>query len=111
MSEVAEQVLPANPIVALSGPSFAAEVASRQPTAVVVASTNESVARDAQRLFSSDYFRAYTHTDICGVEIGGSLKNVMAVATGIADGLGLGFNRGRREGRATEYRSAAEEPG
>lgn len=92
MSEVAEQVLPENPIVALSGPSFAAEVASRQPTAVVVASVNETVARDAQRLFSCDYFRAYTHTDICGVEIGGSLKNVMAVATGIAEGLGLGFN-------------------
>jgi glycerol-3-phosphate dehydrogenase (NAD(P)+) len=92
MSEVAEQVLPENPIVALSGPSFAAEVASRQPTAVVVASVSETVARDAQRLFSSDYFRAYTHTDICGVEIGGSLKNVMAVATGIAEGLGLGFN-------------------
>lgn len=92
MSEVAEQVLPKNPIVALSGPSFAAEVASRQPTAVVVASTNADVARETQRLFSSDYFRAYTHTDVCGVEIGGSLKNVMAVATGIADGLGLGFN-------------------
>jgi glycerol-3-phosphate dehydrogenase (NAD(P)+) len=59
---------------------------------VVVASVNELVAREAQRLFSSDYFRAYTHTDICGVEMGGSLKNVMAVATGIAEGLGLGFN-------------------
>ncbi len=92
MSEVAEEVLPNNPIVAISGPSFAAEVASRQPTAVVVASVDNAVARDTQRLFSSDYFRAYSQTDICGVEIGGSIKNVMAVATGIADGLGLGFN-------------------
>lgn len=92
MTEVAEQELPQNPIVAISGPSFAAEVASRQPTAVVVASTSETIARQAQTLFSSDYFRAYSHTDICGVEIGGSLKNVMAVATGIAEGLGLGFN-------------------
>ena len=92
MSEVAEEELAGNSIVALSGPSFAAEVASGQPTAVVVASTNDEVARQTQRLFSSDYFRAYTSTDICGVEIGGSLKNVMAVATGIADGLGLGFN-------------------
>lgn len=92
MSEVAEDELKGNPIVALSGPSFAAEVASRQPTAVVVASTDAQIAEKAQRLFSSDYFRAYTSTDVCGVEIGGSLKNVMAVATGIADGLGLGFN-------------------
>lgn len=92
MTEVAEQELPQNQIVAISGPSFAAEVASRQPTAVVVASTNEAIARQAQTLFSSDYFRAYSHTDISGVEIGGSLKNVMAVATGIAEGLGLGFN-------------------
>ncbi len=92
MTEVAEQELPQNQIVAISGPSFAAEVASRQPTAVVVASTNEAIARRAQTLFSTDYFRAYSHTDICGVEMGGSLKNVMAVATGIAEGLGLGFN-------------------
>ncbi|MBA2687916.1 MAG: NAD(P)-dependent glycerol-3-phosphate dehydrogenase [Gemmatimonadaceae bacterium] len=92
MTEVAEQELPQNQIVAISGPSFAAEVASRQPTAVVVASTNEAIARRAQTLFSTDFFRAYSHTDICGVEIGGSLKNVMAVATGIAEGLGLGFN-------------------
>ncbi len=92
MTEVAGQVLPRNPIVAISGPSFAAEVASRQPTAVVVASSDEAIAREAQTLFSCDYFRAYSHTDICGVEMGGSLKNVMAVATGIAEGLGLGFN-------------------
>lgn len=92
MTEVAGQELPKNPIVAISGPSFAAEVASRQPTAVVVASRDEKIARQAQTLFSCDYFRAYSNTDIAGVEMGGSLKNVMAVATGIAEGLGLGFN-------------------
>ena len=65
---------------------------SRQPTAVVAASDDESAAELTQRVFSSPYFRAYTHTDVIGVELGGALKNVMAVATGIADGLGLGFN-------------------
>jgi glycerol-3-phosphate dehydrogenase (NAD(P)+) len=63
-----------------------------QPTAVVVASEKPDAAAIAQRAFSSPYFRVYTHTDVIGVELGGALKNVMAVATGIAEGLGLGFN-------------------
>ena len=92
MTEVAEQEIPGATVVALSGPSFAAEVAKCQPTAVVVASKSESAAAFTQRAFSSPYFRAYTHTDVTGVELGGALKNVMAVATGIAEGLGLGFN-------------------
>lgn len=92
MTEVVEQEAPRATVVALSGPSFAVEVVSRQPTAVVVASEDESAAEYTQRAFSSPYFRAYTHTDVIGVELGGALKNVMAVATGIADGLGLGFN-------------------
>lgn len=92
MSEVVEQVLPRNALAAISGPSFAAEVASGQPTAVVVASRDGEVARAVQQVFSCGYFRTYSHDDVCGVEIGGSLKNVMAVATGIADGLGVGFN-------------------
>ncbi len=92
MTEVAEQELPGTTVVALSGPSFAKEVVTCQPTAVVVASANEEAAEAAQRAFSSAYFRAYTHTDVIGVELGGALKNVMAVATGIAEGLGLGFN-------------------
>jgi glycerol-3-phosphate dehydrogenase (NAD(P)+) len=92
MTEVVEQEAPAATVVALSGPSFATEVVSRQPTAVVVASEDESAAELTQRVFSSSHFRAYTHTDVIGVELGGALKNVMAVATGIADGLGLGFN-------------------
>ncbi|HJQ10696.1 MAG TPA: NAD(P)H-dependent glycerol-3-phosphate dehydrogenase [Gemmatimonadaceae bacterium] len=92
MTQVVEQEAESATVLALSGPSFAVEVVSRQPTAVVVASDDESAAEFVQRVFSSPYFRAYTHTDVVGVELGGALKNVMAVATGIADGLGLGFN-------------------
>ena len=92
MTEVAEQEIAGATVVALSGPSFAKEVVACQPTAVVVASGGEGAAAIAQRAFSSAYFRAYTHTDVIGVELGGALKNVMAVATGIAEGLGLGFN-------------------
>jgi glycerol-3-phosphate dehydrogenase (NAD(P)+) len=92
MTEVAEQEIPGAIVVALSGPSFAKEVVACQPTAVVVASEKDSAAEATQRAFSSPYFRAYTHTDVIGVELGGALKNVMAVATGIAEGLGLGFN-------------------
>jgi len=92
MTEIVEQELPGATVVALSGPSFATEVVSRQPTAVVVASKQNGAASIAQKAFSSAYFRTYTHTDVIGVELGGALKNVMAVATGIADGLGLGFN-------------------
>ena len=92
MTDVASEELPAATVVALSGPSFAAEVASCQPTAVVAASTSTDAAELTQRALSSPYFRVYTHTDVIGVELGGALKNVMAVATGIAEGLGLGFN-------------------
>lgn len=92
MTEVAEQEIPGATVVALSGPSFAKEVVTCQPTAVVVASARDEAAEIAQRAFSSPYFRTYTHTDVTGVELGGALKNVMAVATGIAEGLGLGFN-------------------
>ena len=92
MTEVVEQELPGATVVALSGPSFAVEVVGRQPTAVVVASSREGAAEAVQLAFSSAYFRTYTHTDVIGVELGGALKNVMAVATGIAEGLGLGFN-------------------
>ena len=92
MTDVAAQELPQTTVIALSGPSFAAEVIAQQPTAVVVASADPSAALFAQQTFSSIHFRAYTHTDVTGVEIGGALKNVMAVATGIAEGLGLGFN-------------------
>jgi glycerol-3-phosphate dehydrogenase (NAD(P)+) len=92
MTEVVDDVFDIGPSIALSGPSFAAEVASGQPTAVVVACADVERARFAQQAFSGQTFRVYTQDDVVGVELGGSLKNVMAVATGIAEGLGLGFN-------------------
>ena len=92
MTSVVEAELGANPVVALSGPSFAAEVAARQPTAVVAASVDPAAAVATQQAFSASEFRVYTNDDVTGVELGGSLKNVMAVATGICEGLGLGFN-------------------
>ena len=92
MTEIVEQEVKDATVIALSGPSFAVEVVACQPTAVVVASREDGAAEVAQRALSSPYFRTYTHTDVIGVELGGALKNVMAVATGIAEGLGLGFN-------------------
>ena len=92
MSDVVDQAVPGHAVVALSGPTFAMEVARGQPTAVVAASTSAAAATRVQRALSSDVFRVYTHDDVVGVELGGALKNVMAVATGIADGLGLGHN-------------------
>jgi glycerol-3-phosphate dehydrogenase (NAD(P)+) len=87
------EVLPKGiPVVVLSGPSFALEVFQRQPTAVVAAAADHSVAQRAQRVFSTSYFRVYSSTDVVGVELGGALKNVIAVAAGILEGLGLGFN-------------------
>jgi len=76
----------------LSGPTFALEVARGQPAAVTVAASNESVGRDVQEMLSSPNFRVYTSRDIVGVQIGGVVKNVIAIAAGISDGLGLGLN-------------------
>lgn len=76
----------------LSGPSHAEEVAVKQPTTVAVASKDISVARIAQDLFMNEYFRVYTNDDLIGVEIGGALKNIIALAAGITDGLGYGDN-------------------
>ena len=92
MTTIVEEELAGAAVVALSGPSFAAEVAARQPTAVVAAAADPAAAVKTQRAFSAPEFRVYTHDDVTGVELGGSLKNVMAVATGICEGLGLGFN-------------------
>jgi glycerol-3-phosphate dehydrogenase (NAD(P)+) len=92
MTDVVRSEIPGRAVVAFSGPSFAAEVAARQPTAVVAASEDAEAAATVQRLCSSPVFRVYTHHDVVGVELGGALKNVMAIAVGIADGLGLGFN-------------------
>ena len=95
MHEVLEDVLPAelHPyLVCLSGPSFAKETMLKMPTAVVVASPWEKMAQRVQRAFSNDYFRVYTSVDVAGVELGGSLKNVCAIAAGISDGMGFGSN-------------------
>ncbi|MGH7710069.1 MAG: NAD(P)H-dependent glycerol-3-phosphate dehydrogenase, partial [Gemmatimonadaceae bacterium] len=92
MTDVARAELPGRNVVAISGPSFAAEVARDQPTALVAASTNAESATAIQQVFSTPTLRVYTNDDVSGVELGGALKNVMAIATGIADGLELGLN-------------------
>jgi len=92
MTEVVASAAPSHAVVAVSGPSFAAEVAQGQPTAVVAACEDLAAARLVQRAMSANVFRVYTSDDVIGVELGGALKNVMAVATGILDGLGHGYN-------------------
>lgn len=92
MTDVVGAEAPDHSVVALSGPSFAAEVAARQPTAIVAASDDANAALFVQEAMSGGTFRIYTHDDVVGVELGGALKNVMAVATGILEGVGLGFN-------------------
>lgn len=90
-SSVAEAGL-TMPVGALSGPSFAQEVAEGQPTAITVAFENPTIAALVQREFSSESLRLYTSPDVIGVELGGALKNVIAIAAGIAAGVGLGYN-------------------
>jgi glycerol-3-phosphate dehydrogenase (NAD(P)+) len=92
MSEVAAEELPGQRLAVLSGPSFAAEVAAGQPTTVVIASADVAVAEVVQQAVSTRTFRAYSSTDVVGVELGGALKNVIAIAAGIVDGLGYGHN-------------------
>jgi glycerol-3-phosphate dehydrogenase (NAD(P)+) len=95
MSQVMEEVFRPNVhprLAVLSGPSFAKEVASGHPTALVIASREPAAARDVQHLISSLAIRAYTSTDITGVEVAGALKNVVAIAAGIADALAFGLN-------------------
>lgn len=95
MTEVLEQCLPEEyhpHIAVLSGPSFAKEMVRRLPTVVTIASRFENTARTAQAMFKSDVFRTYTSTDVVGVQVGGALKNVIAIAAGMSDGLGLGHN-------------------
>ena len=92
MTDVVASEHAGRPVVAVSGPSFAAEVVANQPTAIVAASRDESAARTVQQALSNAVFRVYTQHDVVGVELGGALKNVMAVATGIAEGVGLGHN-------------------
>ncbi|QTX32749.1 NAD(P)-dependent glycerol-3-phosphate dehydrogenase [Aminithiophilus ramosus] len=92
LSEVAAQVIPDGDYALLSGPSHAEEVAAGQPAAVVVAAVDEATARHWQELVMTPAFRVYTSTDVVGVEIGGAVKNVIAVGAGIARAMGLGDN-------------------
>ncbi len=94
MTEIMAETMPKyqNRIAVLSGPSFADEVARELPTAVSIASKETATTQSLQHMFSTETFRVYGSTDITGVEIGGALKNVMAIASGISDGLGFGAN-------------------
>lgn len=76
----------------ISGPNFAKEIASRLPAATTIASRDEGFAKKIQQLLTTDYFRAYTHHDVLGIQLGGSVKNVIAIAAGISDGMGFGHN-------------------
>lgn len=94
MSEVIMEEIPAvtGNVVALSGPNHAEEVGRRQPSATVVASVSREAAEEVQDAFITPYFRVYTNPDIVGVELGGALKNIIALGAGIAEGLGFGDN-------------------
>jgi len=92
MSTVIAEVLPDTQVAVLSGPSFAQEVFRGQPTAVVAAAAQPETALAAQQLFATPTFRVYSHSDVLGAELGGALKNVIAIAAGILEGLGLGDN-------------------
>lgn len=92
MSEIIVDYLPDNPIAVLSGPNHAEEVARDIPSATVVSSVNKKVAQFVQDAFMTSRFRVYTNPDIIGVELGGSIKNVIALGAGICDGLGFGDN-------------------
>lgn len=92
LSKVIKEELPLNPVVILSGPSHAEEVSKNLPTTVVVTSENMEYAYKVQDLFMTNTFRVYTNDDIIGVEIGGAVKNIIALACGICDGLGYGDN-------------------
>lgn len=91
-SEVLAELLPGRPLAVLSGPNIAREIARGLPAATVVASAHPETARGVQRALSTERFRVYVNPDVCGVELGGALKNVIALAAGICDGLELGAN-------------------
>jgi glycerol-3-phosphate dehydrogenase (NAD(P)+) len=91
-SQIWRATFPENPIVVLSGPNLSKEIDQGLPTATVVASEDEAAAAIVQRLFASESFRVYTNTDRLGTELGGTLKNVVAIAVGVCDGLQLGQN-------------------
>lgn len=89
---VGEVMGPDTPVTAISGPTFAHEVAQELPTAISAAGNNADFTRDIVKALHNEYFRVYTSHDIIGLEVGGAIKNVLAIAAGIADGLGFGAN-------------------
>jgi glycerol-3-phosphate dehydrogenase (NAD(P)+) len=92
MSQICHEELPGHPVAVLTGPNLAKEILAGQAAAAVVAMADEYVASEIQRCFTTDLFRVYTNDDVCGSEVGGALKNVIAIASGMADGLGTGDN-------------------
>lgn len=92
MHELIEEILPGNPVAVLSGPSHAEEVARRIPTLVTAGSADAEIAEKVQEAFTLPWFRTYTSTDVVGIELGGVVKNVFAIAAGAIEGLGLGDN-------------------
>jgi glycerol-3-phosphate dehydrogenase (NAD(P)+) len=92
VSEIIKEELDASHVGVLSGPTIAKEVAKGIPTTAIIASEEEAIGKKLQKLFNSQIFRVYSHTDIIGVELAGALKNIIALACGISDGLGFGTN-------------------
>jgi glycerol-3-phosphate dehydrogenase (NAD(P)+) len=92
VSDIAAQVRPRNPLAVLSGPTFAHEVAAGQPTAVTLAAANQALGSVLMRAIATPSFRTYWSDDVVGAEIGGAVKNVLAIACGVVDGAGLGLN-------------------
>ncbi len=92
MTEVIAEVVPGHPYAVLTGPNLVGEIVAGFPTASVIAATDNGVAERLQQLFSTGSFRVYTNPDVVGCELGGALKNVVAIAAGVADGLGFGDN-------------------
>lgn len=92
MTEVINEVFPGHPVALLTGPNLAHEILAGSAAASVIATEDENIARKLQQLFSSGLFRVYTNDDVIGCELGGVLKNIIAIATGMGDGLGAGDN-------------------
>lgn len=92
VSDIAAQVCPDNPLAVLSGPTFAHEVAAGKPTAITLATANQAMGSVLMRLIAAPHFRPYWSDDVVGAEIGGAVKNVLAIGCGVVDGAGLGLN-------------------
>ena len=92
MSQILAEFFPEHTVAVLSGPSHAEEVARRMPTAVVLGCADSAIVQRLQQAFTTKFFRAYTSDDVAGIELGGALKNIFAIAAGVSDGLGLGDN-------------------